>query len=85
MPPKQQPSKKTVDKAKAKIVEVKKKQVSFFKDKHRNFFSWKFQDKTFGLKNKKGAKNQKFIAQVQNQVQNAGKSAREVRYFTRFN
>lgn len=37
------------------------------------------QDKTFGLKNKKGAKNQKFIAQVQNQVQNAGKSAREVR------
>lgn len=38
----------------------------------------KFQDKTFGLKNKKGAKNQKFIAQVQNQVQNAGKSAREV-------
>ena len=43
--------------------------------------SWIFQDKTFGLKNKKGAKNQKFIAQVQNQVQNAGKSAREVRYF----
>jgi hypothetical protein len=42
MPPKQQPSKKTVDKAKAKIVEVKKKQVSFFKDKHRTFFSWKF-------------------------------------------
>ncbi len=30
------------------------------------------------MKNKKGAKNQKFIAQVQNQVQNAGKSAREV-------
>jgi len=57
MPPKQQqPSKKTVDKAKAKIIE----------------------DKTFGLKNKKGAKNQKFIAQVQNQVQNAGKSAREI-------
>lgn len=57
MPPKQQqPSKKTVDKAKAKIVE----------------------DKTFGLKNKKGAKNQKFIAQVQNQVQNAGKSSREI-------
>jgi hypothetical protein len=57
MPPKQQQaSKKTVDKAKAKIIE----------------------DKTFGLKNKKGAKNQKFIAQVQNQVQNAGKSAREI-------
>ncbi|CAF4669834.1 unnamed protein product [Rotaria socialis] len=58
MPPKQQASKKTVEKAKAKIIE----------------------DKTFGLKNKKGTKNQKFIAQVQNQVQNAGKSAREVRY-----
>ncbi|CAF0752352.1 unnamed protein product [Adineta steineri] len=56
MPPKQAPSKKTVEKAKAKTVE----------------------DKTFGLKNKKGAKNQKFIAQVQNQVQNAGKSAREI-------
>lgn len=56
MPPKQQASKKTVEKAKAKVVE----------------------DKTFGLKNKKGAKNQKFIAQVQNQVQNAGKSAREI-------
>ncbi|CAF2583714.1 unnamed protein product [Rotaria sp. Silwood2] len=57
MPPKQQQaSKKTVDKAKAKIIE----------------------DKTFGLKNKKGSKNQKFIAQVQNQVQNAGKSAREI-------
>lgn len=56
MPPKQQPSKKTVEKAKQKVVE----------------------DKTFGLKNKKGAKNQKFIQQVQNQVQNAGKSAREL-------
>ncbi|CAF3608097.1 unnamed protein product [Rotaria sordida] len=58
MPPKQQQqaSKKTVEKAKAKIIE----------------------DKTFGLKNKKGSKNQKFIAQVQNQVQNAGKSAREI-------
>jgi hypothetical protein len=41
-------------------------------------FTWNFQDKTFGLKNKKGAKNQKFIAQVENQVKNAGKSAREV-------
>jgi hypothetical protein len=30
MPPKQQPSKKTVDKAKAKIVEVKKKTSFFF-------------------------------------------------------
>ena len=29
-----------------------------------------FQDKTFGLKNKKGAKQQKFIEQVQKQVSN---------------
>lgn len=28
------------------------------------------EDKTFGLKNKKGAKQQKFIQQVQKQVQN---------------
>lgn len=31
-----------------------------------------FQDKTFGLKNKKGAKNQKFIAQVEKQVKSGG-------------
>ncbi len=31
MPPKQQPSKKTVEKAKAKIVEVKKKFFLFFR------------------------------------------------------
>ncbi len=30
------------------------------------------QDKTFGLKNKKGGKNQKYIAQVQKQVQQGG-------------
>lgn len=30
------------------------------------------QDKTFGLKNKKGAKQQKFVQQVQKQVQQAG-------------
>lgn len=30
------------------------------------------EDKTFGLKNKKGGKNQKFIAQVQKQVQSGG-------------
>jgi len=30
------------------------------------------EDKTFGLKNKKGAKNQKFIQQVQKQVQQGG-------------
>lgn len=31
-----------------------------------------FQDKTFGLKNKKGNKNQKFIAQVEKQVKSGG-------------
>ena len=30
-----------------------------------------FQDKTFGLKNKKGAKQQKFIQQVEKQVKNS--------------
>lgn len=30
------------------------------------------QDKTFGLKNKKGAKTQKFIAQVEKQVKSGG-------------
>lgn len=46
MPPKNAPNKKTVEKAKQKVVE----------------------DKTFGMKNKKGAKAQKFIQQVQKQV-----------------
>jgi len=50
MPPKNQPSKKTEQKAKQKTIE----------------------DKTFGLKNKKGAKNQKYIANVQKQVQQGG-------------
>lgn len=53
MPPKAkpaQPSKKTIEKKKEKVIE----------------------DKTFGLKNKKGAKQQKFIQQVQHQVKNAG-------------
>lgn len=31
-----------------------------------------WQDKTFGLKNKKGAKNQKFIQQVEKQVKSGG-------------
>ena len=35
-------------------------------------FSSLFQDKTFGLKNKKGSKNQKFIAQVEKQVKQGG-------------
>lgn len=80
MPPKQQASKKTVEKAKAKVVEVR--ETYFAVLINIAVLSWNFQDKTFGLKNKKGAKNQKFIAQVQNQVLNAGKSAREVRSFT---
>ncbi|GLH04292.1 Zinc finger CCCH domain-containing protein 15 homolog [Gryllus bimaculatus] len=53
MPPKAkpaQPSKKTIEKKKEKVIE----------------------DKTFGLKNKKGAKQQRFIQQVQNQVKNTG-------------
>ena len=50
MPPKNAPSKKTEQKAKAKTIE----------------------DKTFGLKNKKGAKNQKYIANVEKQVKQGG-------------
>lgn len=34
------------------------------------------QDKTFGLKNKKGAKTQKFIAQVEKQVKSGGQHPR---------
>lgn len=34
-----------------------------------------FQDKTFGLKNKKGTKQQKFIQQVQKQVLTPGQKA----------
>ncbi|CAD6186072.1 unnamed protein product [Caenorhabditis auriculariae] len=51
MPPKQQPSKKTEQKRKEKVIE----------------------DKTFGLKNKKGNKNQKFVAQIENQMRNNNK------------
>ncbi|GFQ96058.1 zinc finger CCCH domain-containing protein 15 [Trichonephila clavata] len=36
------------------------------------------EDKTFGLKNKKGAKNQKFIQQIQNQVRSGNQSARKL-------
>ena len=36
------------------------------------FIAFSFKDKTFGLKNKKGAKNQKFIAQVEKQVKSGG-------------
>ena len=34
------------------------------------------QDKTFGLKNKKGAKTQKFIAQVEKQVKSGNQPAK---------
>ena len=40
------------------------------------------QDKTFGLKNKKGSKQQKFIQQVQHQVTQGGKSAKQVLIIT---
>lgn len=36
------------------------------------------QDKTFGLKNKKGAKQQRFIQQVEKQVKSGGIPARKV-------
>jgi len=36
------------------------------------------QDKTFGLKNKKGAKQQKFIQTVHQQVTQQGKTAKQV-------
>lgn len=36
------------------------------------------EDKTFGLKNKKGSKQQKFIQQVQHQVTQGGKSAKQL-------
>ena len=50
MPPKNATSKKTEQKAKAKVIE----------------------DKTFGLKNKKGAKNQKYVAMVEKQGKQGG-------------
>lgn len=42
------------------------------------------QDKTFGLKNKKGAKQQKFIQTVQVQVNQQGKTAKQVIYLNIF-
>lgn len=42
------------------------------------------QDKTFGLKNKKGAKQQKFIQQVQKQVTLGNKSAKDVCFLRNF-
>lgn len=40
-------------------------------------FVFYLQDKTFGLKNKKGAKNQKFIQQIEKQVKSGGVPARK--------
>lgn len=36
------------------------------------------QDKTFGIKNKKGAKQQKFIQQVEKQVKSGGVNPRKI-------
>lgn len=73
MPPKPKPaaaapSKKTEQKKKEKVIEVTflYHQMYFF------LFLQFFQDKTFGLKNKKGAKQQKFIQQVEKQVKAGG-------------
>ena len=40
------------------------------------------QDKTFGIKNKKGSKQQKFIQTVQQQVTMGGKTAKQVVFVT---
>lgn len=37
-----------------------------------------FKDKTFGIKNKKGAKQQKFIQQVEKQVKSGGVNPRKI-------
>ena len=52
------PPKKGADKASKKTEQKRKEKV--------------IEDKTFGLKNKKGAKNQKYIAQVEKQVKQGG-------------
>lgn len=41
-------------------------------------FFFFFKDKTFGIKNKKGAKQQKFIQQVEKQVKSGGVNPRKV-------
>lgn len=69
MPPKKKPeapSKKADQKKKERVIEVSGFVVHFVHS--RSNYVIYFQDKTFGLKNKKGAKQQKFIQQVQNQV-----------------
>lgn len=44
---------------------------------HSGWYSASFQDKTFGLKNKKGAKQQKYIKNVTQQVKYGQQSARQ--------
>lgn len=74
MPPKKAaaaPSKKTEQKKKEKVIEVcGLKRVIFLAGVKLNIIN--IQDKTFGLKNKKGAKQQKFIQQVEKQVKTGG-------------
>lgn len=77
MPPKKkaanEPTKKTEQKKKEKIIEVFDGLVVF--SKSRTFLLWTqicdfylVQDKTFGLKNKKGKKQQTFVKHVTQQV-----------------
>lgn len=44
----------------------------------RSNLSFPFKDKTFGIKNKKGAKQQKFIQQVEKQVKSGGVNPRKL-------
>lgn len=78
MPPKKAPpqgaSKKTEAKKKEKVIEVSGGWWGLFegRDVVVNLNVNVLQDKTFGLKNKKGGKQQKFIQQVQKQVHSGG-------------
>lgn len=45
---------------------------------YAEYYSFVLQDKTFGLKNKKGAKQQRFIQQVEKQVKSGGIPTRKV-------
>ena len=77
MPPKKkaanEPNKKTEQKKKEKIIEVIKKIFVSVDDMACFQFAkictlWFLKDKTFGLKNKKGKKQQTFVKQVTQQV-----------------
>ena len=74
MPPKKadKPSKKNEMKKKEKVIEVNK--IKMFVSNIIFLCSQNvvWQDKTFGLKNKKGNKNQQYIAQVEKQVKSGG-------------